>query len=158
MSGLVRISTGKKGMRTATFQFSEPGASLNGPDLFIELPTRTSGRKGLDVRGTIRPKKSTTCKDSVSELIHTSEPRLNREGVSKQRVTTFAWQLGSQYDVAATRGADSVAASDCRAQFGRPSTRRGCRICVTVRLLVRPRGETMYWQANANAPFPSPPF
>ena len=29
---------------------------------------------------------------------------------------------------------NSVLASDCRAQFGRPSTRRGCRICVTVRL------------------------
>ena len=28
---------------------------------------------------------------------------------------------GSQYDVAMTRGADSVLASDCRAQFGRPS-------------------------------------
>ena len=37
--------------------------------------------------------------------------------------------------------------------FGRPSTRRGCRICVTVRLPVRPRRETMYWQANANTPF-----
>ena len=57
-----------------------------------------------------------------------------------------------QYDVAATRGADSALASDCRAQFGLPSTRRGCRICVTVRLPVRPRGETMYWQANANTP------
>ena len=49
--------------------------------------------------------------------------------------------------------------SDCRVQFGRPSTRRGCRICVTVQLPVRPRRETiwqctgkrmwtMYWQAN----------
>ena len=27
-----------KGMRTATFQFSESGGSLNGPDLFTELP------------------------------------------------------------------------------------------------------------------------
>ena len=27
-----------KGMRTATFQFSESGASVNGPDLFTELP------------------------------------------------------------------------------------------------------------------------
>ena len=26
---------------------------------------------------------------------------------------------------------DSALESDCRAQFGRPSTRRGCRICVT---------------------------
>ena len=65
---------------------------------------------------------------------------------------TLAWRPGSQYDVAATRGADSVLASDCRAQFGLPSTRRGCRMCVTVRLLVRPLGETMYWQANANTP------
>ena len=73
-----------------------------------------------------------------------------KQGVSKQGVMTFAWRPGSQYDVAATRGGDNVLASDCRAQFGLPSTRRGCRICVTVRLPVRPRGETMYWQANAN--------
>ena len=45
-------------------------------------------------------------------------------------VTTIACRPGSQYDVAATRGADSVVASDCCAQFGRLSTRRGCRICV----------------------------
>ena len=31
-----------KGMRTATFQFSESGGSLNGPDLFTELPFRGS--------------------------------------------------------------------------------------------------------------------
>ena len=74
---------------------------------------------------------------------------------------TFAWQPGSQYDVAAARGADSVPASDCRAQFGRPSTSRGCRICVTVRLPVRPRGETMCWQQWQEMripPFPLPPF
>ena len=65
---------------------------------------------------------------------------------------------GWQYDVAATRGADSVLASDCRAQCGRPSTRGGCRICVTVRLPVRPRGETMYWQANANTPLSVTPL
>ena len=48
----------------------------------------------------------------------------------------------------------------CRPCSGKrlSSTRRGCRICVRVRFLVRPR-ETMYWQANANTP-PSvtPPF
>ena len=71
---------------------------------------------------------------------------------------TFAWRPGSQYDVAATQGADSALASDCRAQFGRPSTRRGCRICVTVRLLVRPCRETMYWQANANTPLSVTPL
>ena len=81
-----------------------------------------------------------------------------KEEVSKQGVTTFAWRPGSEYDVAAMRGADSVLASDCRAQFGRPSTRRGCRICVTVRLPVRPRGETMYWQANANTPLSITPL
>ena len=27
-----------KGMRTATFEFSESGGSLSGPDLFTELP------------------------------------------------------------------------------------------------------------------------
>ena len=73
-----------------------------------------------------------------------------KQEVSKQGVTTFAWRPGSQYDVAATRGADNVLASDCRAQFGRPSRRKGCRIEVTIQLTVRPRGETMYWQANAN--------
>ena len=61
---------------------------------------------------------------------------------------TFAWQPGSHYNVAATRGPDNVLASDCRAQFGRPSTRRGFRICVTVRLPVRPRGETMLGPAT----------
>ena len=50
-----------------------------------------------------------------------------KQGVSKQGVMTFAWRPGSQYDVVATRGADSVLASDYRAQFGRPSTRRGWR-------------------------------
>ena len=63
-------------------------------------------------------------------------------GTFKQRVrgvTTFAWRPASQYDVAATRGADNVLA-------------RGCRIYVTVRLRVRLRGETMHWQANANPP------
>ena len=42
-------------------------------------------------------------------------------GAASQGVTTFAWRPGpgSQYDVAATRGADTVLASDCRAQFGR---------------------------------------
>ena len=39
-----------------------------------------------------------------------------------------------------------------------PSTRKECRICVTVRLPVRPRGETMYWQANVNTPLPLPPL
>ena len=56
---------------------------------------------------------------------------------------TFAWRPGSQYDVAATRGADSVLASDCRAHFGCPSTRKGCCICVTVRLPVRPETRTV---------------
>ena len=42
------------------------------------------------------------------------------QGVSKQGVAKFAWRPGSQYDVAAMRGADTVLASDCRAQFGRP--------------------------------------
>ena len=53
------------------------------------------------------------------------------------------------YDVAAMQRADTALASDCRTQFGRPSTRRGCRICLTVRLPVRPHGGTMHWQANA---------
>ena len=81
-----------------------------------------------------------------------------KQGVSKQGVTTFAWRPGSQHDVAATRGADKVLASDCRARVGRSSIRRGCRICVTVRLPVRPRGETMHWQANANTPLSVTPL
>ena len=92
-----------------------------------------------------------------------SRPRLTllgtfKEGVSKQGVTTFACRPGSQYDVTATRGPNSVLASDCRAQFGRASTRRRCRICVTVRLPVRPRGETKHWQANANTPLSVTPL
>ena len=79
-----------------------------------------------------------------------------KQGVSKQRVTTFAWRPGRQH-VAATASADNVLASDCRAQCGRPSTRRGCRMCVKVRLPVQQRGETLYWQANANTPLPLPP-
>ena len=41
---------------------------------------------------------------------------------SKQGVTTFVWRPGRQHDVAAAASADNVLASDCRAQFGRPST------------------------------------
>ena len=82
----------------------------------------------------------------------------SKQEVSKQGVMTSAWRPGSQYDVAETRGADSVLASNCRAHFGLPSTRRGCSICVTVRLPVRPRGETMYWQANANTPLSVTPL
>ena len=72
---------------------------------------------------------------------------------------TFAWRPGSQYDVDVTRGADSALASNCRAQFGRPFNKEKMSLCVTVRLPVRPRGYTMYWQANANTPLSdTPPF
>ena len=71
---------------------------------------------------------------------------------------TFAWRPGSQHDVAALQGANTVLASDCPAQVGRPSTRRGCRTCVTVRLPVRPRGKTMHWQADANTPLSVTPL
>ena len=81
-----------------------------------------------------------------------------KQGVSKHGAMTYAWRPGSQYDVAATRGADSVLASVCREQLGRPSTRRGCRICVTVRLPVRPRKDTMHWQANTNTPLSVTPL
>ena len=83
--------------------------------------------------------------------IRSSKKTFVENSLCRHGVTTFAWRPGSQYDVAATRGADNALASNCRAQFGRPSTRRGCRICATVRLPVRPRGETMY-------PFRYPPF
>ena len=63
---------------------------------------------------------------------------------------TFVWRPGWPYNVTATTSADTVLASNCHAHFGRPSTRRGCRMCVTVRFPVWPRGETEYWQANAN--------
>ena len=62
------------------------------------------------------------------------------------------------YDVTATQGAGNVLASDCCAQFGFPSTRRGCRICVTVRLPVRPHRETMYRQENANTSLSATPL
>ena len=38
------------------------------------------------------------------------------------------------------------------------SFNKGCGICVTVRLPVRPRGETTYWQANANTPLSVTPL
>ena len=76
----------------------------------------------------------------------------------KQGVMTFAWRPGTEYNVAATRGADSVLANDCRAHFGRPSTGKGSRIGVTVRLPVRRRRETMCWQANANTPLSITPL
>ena len=43
-------------------------------------------------------------------VISRAMPKLGtfKQGVSKQGVMTFAWRPGSQYDVAATRGADSV--------------------------------------------------
>ena len=47
---------------------------------------------------------------------------------------------------------------DCRTQFGRPSTRRGRPTCVTVRLSVWPRGETMYRQASVHTPFSVTPL
>ena len=92
----------------------------------------------------------------VTTTISSTRPCLGafKQGVSKQGVATFAWRQGSQYDVAATRGTDNVLASECRAQFRRPATRRGCRICVTGRLPVRPRGETMHQSLNANTPLP----
>ena len=53
-----------------------------------------------------------------------------KQGVNKQRIRIFVWRPGSHYHVAATRRADTVLASDCRAQFGRPSTRDGMlRLC-----------------------------
>ena len=52
----------------------------------------------------------------------------------------------------------SVQSSNCRALFRRPSTRVGCSICVTVRLLVWQCGETLYCQANPDTPFPLPHF
>ena len=72
---------------------------------------------------------------------------------------TFAWRPGSPYDVAATQGADIVLASDCRAhnlvvlQKGEDVA-----FCVTVRFPVRPHGETMYWQADANNPLSVTPL
>ena len=109
---------------------------------------------------------------------------------------TFAWRPGSQYDVAATRSADSeevlgseIAArsrkslatfhrtlkSQCSIALSCLGNRaisggiaianrknrcdfRALSICVTVRLLVRPRGETMYWQTNANTPLSVTPL
>ena len=52
---------------------------------------------------------------------------ISRVGLNRG-VMTFGWQLGCQYDVKATASADSILASDCRAYFGRPSTRKECPI------------------------------
>ena len=72
-------------------------------------------------------------------------------------VTTIAWRPGSQYDVAATRGADSALASDCRAQFGRPSTERMLHLCdSTVAGLTARRNNAL--QANANTPLSVTPL
>ena len=38
VSSLIGADFGAQGMRTAIFQFSESGSSVNGPNLFIELP------------------------------------------------------------------------------------------------------------------------
>ena len=43
---------------------------------------------------------------------------VNKKRVNKQGVTTFAWRLGGQHHDAATRRADNVLASECRAHFG----------------------------------------
>ena len=79
-----------------------------------------------------------------------------KQGVSKQGVVTFVWRLGSQYDVAATRGADTVVASDCRAVLQQGGDVVFAR--VTVRLPDRPCGETMHWQSNANTPLSITPL
>ena len=81
-----------------------------------------------------------------------------KQGVSKQGVMTSAWRPGSQYNVAATRGADGVLASDCRERSGRPSTRRGCRICVTVRLQSDRAERQCTGKQMRIPPFPLPPF
>ena len=59
-----------------------------------------------------------------------------------------------QYDVAATASADSVLASDCRAQFGRPSTinmEGMSHLCDSTVVSPAAQRETI-WQANANTP------
>ena len=59
----------------------------------------------------------------------------------------------------ATRGADSAVywQTIVAHNFVVLSTKRRCRICVTVRLPVGPRGETMYWQANVSVATPAEP-
>ena len=51
----------------------------------------------------------------------------------KQGVTTCAQQPGWEYDVAPTTSTDTALASDCRTQFGPPSTEVGCRILCDMR-------------------------
>ena len=80
-----------------------------------------------------------------------------KQGVSKQGVTTFAWRPGSQYNVAATRGADSVLASDCRAQFGRPSIRMSHKSHSTVAGPTARRDNVLASKCEY-APFRYPPF
>ena len=64
----------------------------------------------------------------------------------------------SHYDVAVTASADNVllpAIVAC-ALFGRPSTRSGCCICVTVRLPVRPRRDNVLASECEYPPFRYP--
>ena len=94
---------------------------------------------------------------TVKLVLPSNESYESKTGCNRTLATVLWVPLNDV--TAAWRRADTVLASDCRAEFGRALTRRGWYVCVTVRLPVWPDGETMYWQAHANSPpFPLPSF
>ena len=82
-----------------------------------------------------------------------------KQGVSKQGVTILAWRPGSQYDVAATRGADcNVLASNCCAQFVvHNGTMSHLRDSTVSGLTARRDNALASKSFNANTPFLLPP-
>ena len=87
----------------------------------------------------------------------------HKQRVSRQRVTTFVWRPGWQYDVSATASADSVLTSDCRAQFGRPSTRGDAAFvwqysCRSGRVERQCTGNLKYLLQMRIPPFVNPPL
>ena len=102
------------------------------------------------------PSKSTF--GSLQEFVHgkCGARKTPKFGHVKQGIST---QGGNDICVATGITVRCRRDARCRQCTGRPSIRGGCRICVTVRLPLRPHGETMYWQANANTPpLCYPPF
>ena len=70
---------------------------------------------------------SSFCRGAAPKFLNNTQNYINhqsgnfKQGKNKQGVATFAWPPGWQYHAYATWRTDTVLASDCRAQFGRPS-------------------------------------
>ena len=80
-----------------------------------------------------------------------------KQGVSKQGVMTFAWRPGSQHDVAATRGADSVLASDCRG-WSSFNKERMSHLCDSTVAGLTARRDNVLASKCEYPPFRYPPF